>query len=445
MKSLWEKEVTLDTFSRLEGDKRTDVLIIGGGMAGILCAYFLQKYGVDYCLVEAGRIAEGVTGHTTAKITSQHGLQYHEIAGRYGLEAAAQYYHANQNALEYYRLLCREISCEFEEKDNFVYSLKNRVKLEREMSVLEKIHARVSFSETLPLPFGTCGAVTFSGQAQFHPLRFLERITKPLTIFEQTRVVGFGECIGKKEGRKVFLSGGGTVLAKKIVIATHFPMLNKHGGYFIKLYQHRSYVSALKNAPNLPGMYVDEDKKGFSFRNAGECLLLGGGSHRTGKRGGSYTEVREAGKRFYPGAKEVCRWAAQDCMSLDGIPYIGEYSKGSKNLYVATGFNKWGMTSAMVAGMLLADLILEKKNEYEVLFSPSRSMLTSQTVINMGESLMGLLSFTKKRCPHLGCALKWNKEEHSWDCPCHGSRFAEDGTLLDNPANDNLKKNIGKI
>lgn len=225
-----------------------------------------------------------------------------------------------------------------------------------------------------------------------------------------------------------------------VLIATHFPMLNKHGAYFMKLYQHRSYVSALKGVPQLPGMFVDEDKKGFSFRNAGDCLLLGGGSHRTGKQGGSYTEVRGAAERFYPGAKEVCRWAAQDCMSPDGIPYIGEYSKGSHNIYVATGFNKWGMTSAMVAGKLLADLILEKKSEYKALFSPSRPALTLQVAVNMGESLLGLLSFSKKRCPHLGCALKWNKEEHSWDCPCHGSRFGENGVLLNNPANDNLKK-----
>lgn len=440
MQSLWEREVTLEAFPKSEGDKKTDVLIVGGGMAGVLCAHFLQKCGVDYCLVEAGRIADGVTGHTTAKITSQHGLKYQEIADRYGVEATARYYSANQAALEYYRMLCERISCDFERKDNFVYSVKNRRGLEREMKILEKIKAKTAFAESLPLPFETCGAVSFLKQAQFHPLKFLAEITRNLNIFEHTRVVGFEACVGKTGPRKVLLSGGGRVLAKKIVITTHFPMINKHGAYFVKLYQHRSYVSALKNAPYLPGMYVDEDKKGFSFRNVGECLLLGGGSHRTGKKGGGYTEVRGAAERFYPEAKEVCRWATQDCMSPDGIPYIGEYSRGSKDIYVATGFNKWGMTSSMVAGMLLSDLILEKKSEYEALFSPSRPALTTQLAINAGESLLGLLTFSRRRCPHLGCALKWNKEEHSWDCPCHGSRFAENGALLDNPANDNLKR-----
>ena len=325
MQSLWERESEIPSFPRLEGERKTDVLIIGGGMAGILCAYFLQKYGVDYCLVESGHIAERVTGHTTAKITSQHGLIYHEIVDRYGTEAATLYYTANQTALENYRVLCEKMECDWEEKDNYVYSVKNRRKLEREMRALEDIHAKVSFAEILPLPLGTCGAVSFPAQAQFHPLKFLKEIVKGLKIYENTKVLGFGECVGAEKRRSVLLSGHGTVWAKKIIVATHFPMLNKHGSYFMKLYQHRSYVLALKDAPHVYGMYVDEDKKGLSFRTAGDCLLLGGGGHRTGKDGGCFTELRGVGEEFFPQAKEVCRWAAQDCMSLDGIPYIVRY------------------------------------------------------------------------------------------------------------------------
>lgn len=443
MKSLWEQEINMPSFFRLEGERKTDVLIVGGGMAGVLCAYFLQKQGVEYCLVEAGRLASRETGHTTAKITAQHGLIYHEIAERYGTEMAAQYYSVNQTAVEYYRGLCGVMECDWEEKDNYVYSVKSRDKLEREMRVLDRIRAKASFTEVLPLPCDTCGAVSFSGQAQFHPLKFLKGIVNGLTIYENTKVLGFEEYTGAGL-RKVRLSGGAVVYAKNIIVATHFPMVNKHGMYFVKLFQHRSYVSALKNAPHFHGMYVDEDKTGYSFRNAGEYLLFGGGGHRTGKNGGGFTELQGKGKTFFPEAHEVCRWAAQDCMSLDGIPYIGKYSKGSRGLFVATGFNKWGMTSSMVAAMVLADLVQGKKNEYEMLFSPTRSMVTKQLAINLAESAMGILSFSAPRCPHLGCALKWNKEEQSWDCPCHGSRFSEDGIVLENPANDNLKKNIEK-
>lgn len=160
----------------------------------------------------------------------------------------------------------------------------------------------------------------------------MKEIVAGLKIYERTKVLSFENYTGQGNYRKVKLSGEATVYAKKIIIATHFPMINKHGMYFVKLYQHRSYVTALMNAPCYPGMYVDEDKAGFSFRNAGEYLLFGGGGHRTGKSGGGFTELQREGGVFFPEAEEICRWAAQDCMSLDGIPYIGSYSKGMRAL-----------------------------------------------------------------------------------------------------------------
>lgn len=431
MESLWKRETIVPSFVPLSGEIKTDVLIIGGGMAGVLCALFLQRAGVDYCLVEAGEIGSGVTGGTTAKLTVQHGLIYHKIEKKYGLEAAARYYRINREALEQYRLLCKEIPCEFEEQDNYVYSTESRRSLEREAEVLEFIGADMVFREELSLPISTCGAVMFPKQAQFHPLKFLAGVTRGLHIYEHTKVL-------ELQGKTV-VTNRGTIHADKIIIATHFPMLNKHGMYFMKLYQHRSYVIGLKDAVKGNGMYVAEEKNGVSFRNAGELLLLGGGAHRTGKPGGSYTELREWASLHYPRATETVHWATQDCMSLDSIPYIGPYSKRNEDLYVATGFNKWGMTSSMVAAVILSDMVLGKKNEYAGVFSPSRSMLGGQLFLNMGEAVAGLFSLSTKRCPHMGCALKWNKAEHSWDCPCHGSRFDEDGCLLNNPANDGLK------
>ena len=212
--------------------------------------------------------------------------------------------------------------------------------------------------------------------------------------------------------------------AKKIIIATHFPFINKHGCYFLKMYQHRSYVLALENAQDTGGMYIDAAQKGLSFRNSGDLLLLGGGSHRTGKKGGNWQEL----------------WATQDCMTLDGVPYIGPYSAGTQDLFVATGFNKWGMTSSMAAAMLLCDMVQGKQNPFAEVFSPSRSILRPQLAINGLEAAVNLLTPAKKRCPHLGCALKWNPYERTWDCPCHGSRFTKNGRLIDNPATGNLKK-----
>lgn len=186
-------------------------------------------------------------------------------------------------------------------------------------------------------------------------------------------------------------------------------------------------------------MYMDESHTGLSFRNHKNLLLLGGGGHRTGHKGGNRNELRAFANKVYPHATEQYCWAAQDCMSLDDVPYIGRYSKSTDKLYVATGFNKWGMTGAMTAAMLLSDMLLGKQNDCAEVFDPSRSILKPQLLVNSFEATKSLLTISKKRCPHLGCALKYNHAEHSWDCPCHGSRFAENGKVLDNPANGNLK------
>ncbi len=432
MNSIWTKETDKPQFQALLGDAKTDVLIIGGGIAGLLCAHFLKTSGVDCLLVEANEICAGTTQNTTAKITLQHGVIYDKMIKRFGVDRARLYLAAQKEALQKYRTLCADIPCDFETRDAYVYSRNDREKIEKEAEAYQKIGCDAEFTKHTELPFSVAGAVKVGKQAQFHPLKFLYAISKDLPVYEHTKVKEF-------LGQNVVLTNHGKIRAKKIVVATHFPLLNKHGGYFLKLYQHRSYVLALKNAPEIRGMYVDENEKGLSFRTFHDLLLLGGGSHRTGKKGGNWEELSSFSKTFYKGAKEVSRWAAQDCMPLDDIPYIGQYSKNTPNLYVATGFHKWGMTSAMTAAMLLCDLVLGKKSPYEEIFSPSRSILRPQLLENATESLLGLLTPTAPRCPHLGCALKYNKQEHSWDCACHGSRFTEDGELIENPSTDDLK------
>ena len=384
-------------------------------------------------VIEADRICHGVTGCTTAKVTAQHGLVYDKILSRFGREKAQGYLNANLEALAQYKKLCKEIDCDFVEQDSWVYSVDDRRKLEKEMAALERIGAPAELGNKLPLPFETVGGIRFARQAQFHPLKFAAQLAKELPIYEQTKALAY-------EGGHTVVTNRGKIRAEKIIVATHFPIWNKHGSYFLKMYQHRSYVLALKNCPHLDGMYVDESGKGLSFRRQGELLLLGGGSHRTGKTGGNWAELRDVTARYYPNAKEVYQWATQDCMTLDNIPYIGQYSKNTPGVYVATGFNKWGMTSVMAGASILSDLVQGKENPYQDVFSPSRTILRPQLLCNALESTVNLLTPTKPRCPHLGCALKWNATEHSWDCPCHGSRFAEDGKLLNNPATDDMKK-----
>ena len=431
MKSLWHDSAALPSFPQLKKDISTDVLIIGGGIAGILCAFMLKNAGVDYILTEGNTICHGATGNTTAKITSQPGLIYDKLSSRYGEGVARKYYLANEEALKKYRELCRDADCDFCEKDNYIYSLKGTDKLNKEMATLQKIGARAVFTEKCDLPFSVAGAVKFPNQAQFNPLKFLKEIAKDLNIYEHTFIHSF-------DGNK-YVSDSATIKAKKVIVATHFPIFNKHGGFFIKMYQERSYVIALENAKLVEGTYLDENTNGLSFRTCNDFLLIGSGSHKTGKESSGWKEIEAFTRRHYPNAKIRYRWATQDCITLDDMPYIGRYSEKTPDLYVATGFNKWGMTQSMLAATMLSDMVQGKKSEYEEIFTPQRGILHPRLLENAFTSVINLLTPTAPRCPHLGCALKWNKQEHTWDCPCHGSRFAENGKLLSNPATGDMK------
>ena len=296
MNSLWENIPKYSRFESLNQDLKTDVLIIGGGITGISCAYLLHQADVPYALVEAETVCSGITKNTTAKITSQHGLIYSKLIRRLGTERAKQYLQANEAALEQYRKVCGGIDCDFEKKDAYVYSLDSRKKIEKEAEALVQLGFPASFSDSLPLPFPVAGAVKFPNQAQFNPLKFVFSITEGLHIYEHTKV-------NELAGTTAFTRKG-KIKAKKIIIATHFPFINKHGCYFLKMYQHRSYVLALENAQDTGGMYIDAAQKGLSFRNSGNLLLLGGGSHRTGKKGGNWQELRAFARRYYPASTE---------------------------------------------------------------------------------------------------------------------------------------------
>ena len=426
MKSIWQDSVKLPAFPPLEGDTFVDTLVIGGGITGLLCAHYLQQQGEDCLVLEADRIGGGTTANTTAKITAQHGLIYHRLLARHGKEIARGYYDANTAAVEEYRRLAQSIECDHTTTDNYIYSSKRGGIIDRELQALDKIGRPADLAEDLPLPFATKGAVKFREQGMFHPRKFMAGLAAKLSICENTPVLSVEDMTA--------YTPNGCVHADEIIIATHFPLLNRYGMYWLRLYQSRSYVLALKDAPTLDGMYMDEQASGFSLHSHGDYLLLGGGGKRTGKPCGGFDPLERAVAAWYPDATVSHRWAAQDCMSPDDIPYIGQYSRFTPHIYVATGFNKWGMTSAMVAAQLLTDRILGKPNPYAEVFSPHRSICLPQTVANAASSVVGMLTPTLHRCTHLGCGLHYNRREHSWDCPCHGSRFGKDGTVLDGPA-----------
>lgn len=430
MDFLWTKDINLPHFPSFDGDISTDVLVIGGGMAGVLCAMMLSDAGVDSILLEAKQIGRGITMGTTAVLSAQHDTPYSTLIKKFGEDKARGYLKANLRAVEKFRSLSRTIDCDFEDKPSLMYTRGDVTTLRREARAVRALGFQAEFIAKPNLPFETQGAVKYPGMGQFHPLKFLAGAAQGLTIFENT-------FVERLEGTVAFTKSG-RITAKKVIVATHFPFINRWGLYFAKLYQKRSFVLALENAPELDCTAVSTAPDNMYFRNYNNLLLVGGGDHRTGKKGGGFDAVRAFVRQWFPYATEKYTWATQDCMSLDGVPYIGRYSLAAPNVFVATGFNEWGMTSSMAAASILTDMAMGRENRYSAVFSPDRSMLRPQLFLNLGTTIINLATPTAKRCSHMGCALKWNSAEHTWDCPCHGSRFEENGHLIDNPAMKNI-------
>ena len=474
MESIWSKTSERTKRPLLDSDIHTDAAVIGGGMAGILTAYQLEKAGVHAVVLEADRIGGGQTKNTTAKITSQHGMFCHTFIEKKGEETAEKYVQANQSAVEEYKRIVREekIDCDLRETDAYVYSMDGE-KLRQETEAAQKLGINASFESQIEIPVSCAGAVRFPDQAQFHPLKFIESLSKYLTVYEDTPVTDV-------DGNLIKTSCG-SVRAEKIVFATHFPFINFPGMYFARIHQERSYVIALENAGTLNGMYIGDGKDTLSFRQYDKYILLGGQGHRTGenREGGCYERLEAAAERFYPESSVSACWSAQDCMTSDGIPFIGQYAADRPDWYVATGFQKWGMSSSMVSAMLLRDMICGDENPYAEVFYPSRfsSEELPQILKDSGKAVKGLtkrffhlLDETTSAlerghgaivdtpqgkagvykseddrifqvdvvCPHMGCELAWNPDELSWDCPCHGSRFDYEGNLLDGPAQEGI-------
>lgn len=295
-----------------------------------------------------------------------------------------------------------------------------------------------TFVRETELPFPVHGAVRFTGQAQFHPLEFIEALSGDLTVYERTKV-------REVKGHEI-MTDRGVVRADHIVFACHYPFVNIPGFYFLRLYQEKSYVMALGPVKELEGMYLGIDKNSYSFRSAGNTLLLGHGSHRTGKcpEKNPYEEMRRLKEHFYPGTEEFGRWSAEDCMSVDSVPYIGHFSGVLADWYVATGFGKWGMTTSMAAAKIVAAQIMGRKTPYEEVFTPQRFRPKAAAVTflsHAGHSAAGLMKGAVPkvpRCPHMGCRLVYNRMDGRYECPCHGSQFEQNGKICSGPAQESL-------
>ena len=444
MESLWKmqtKDIKAGELPERPDRVTWDVIVVGAGMAGLLIAYFLQKKGKKVLVLEADTICSGQTAGTTAKITSQHGIKYCSLIKTVGRENARCYARANELAIREYEKLVRElkIDCQFQKAAAYLYTTQDETLLEKEREAALSLGIDVISDYEEELPFAVKGMIGFPGQASFSPLEFAKRIAGELTILEHSPVVEVKEHLVATER--------GMYTAEKIVIATHYPIVDFPGFYFLRQHQSRSYVLALSGCKEINGMYLGVDGDALSFRQAGEYLLFGGASHRTGAKSacGAYEYLERKAREYYPECKIEARWSAQDCMPHDGIPFIGQYSVYTPNIYVATGFQKWGMTTSMVAAMILQDEVCGNHSPYGRVFAPQRFHLRASfcnMMVDAGVSVKNLFLglFCRPRCTHLGCKLEWNPEEKSWDCPCHGSRFAGNGEVLAGPAAEELEE-----
>ena len=479
--SLWQTWHSFPSFSPLTEDTHVDAAVIGGGLCGLLIAHRLQQSGLRVCVLERDRVAQATTAHTTAKITSQHGLLYADLIDAFGLSHAKQYADAQQRAIEQYAKLIadEQIDCSFERKTAYLYATHHIEPLKREWEAVQSLGLPAHWTANLSLPLSIEGAIGFDAQAQFDPLAFLRALVPHLPIYEQT-------CIHRIEPHRIHTPHG-IVHCKSVIVATHFPLRNTPGYYFMRMHQQRSYALALTHAPRLEGMYIDIDPEGFSWRMQGTYLLFGGAGHRTGDHapaGGMYDRLRVAAKQIMPKSEEAACWSAQDCMTLDRVPYIGPYAESMEDVYVATGFGKWGMTNSMVAADLIDGYIQGRPLPYADLFSPQRSSLSNgfkqlwgngchavrglaAQVLTGGQAELAALPIghggivdingqkagvykdeqgriysVSTKCPHMGCQVVWNPDEKTWDCPCHGSRFDPCGHVIDAPAVADLSPSV---
>lgn len=494
--SLWMDTTPVTSYPYLQEDIEVDVAILGAGIAGLTAADCLTEAGADVAVIEASHVCAGVTGFTTAKITSLHTLVYSKIVKDFGEEKARLYGEANQWAIEHIagRVDSYGTDCDFIRDDAFTYAITETglQSVRDEVKAAQSVGRPAEFTTDTSLPFKVLGSVRFPNQARFHPRKYMLSVAEQVSrrggrIFELTRACELHE----KDNRWQIITERGTVWANHVMVLTHYPFFDPAPALYItRLYPVRAYAMAVRVRDPLPvGMHISCDVPERSVRRQpygdSDVLIIGGENHKAGQDPDTrnrYLTLAQWAQDNFTVEEFLYRWSTQDNSTADGLPYIGQISKRSERAYVATGFDGWGMTTGTVAGRLLADLVLGRPNAWADLYDPNRSEAKGiGTIIkenlNVANQLIGgklhgaewedirsllpgeakVINSSKGHiaayraptgefqvhsasCTHMGCTLKWNTAETSWDCPCHGSRFAADGRVLQGPAIKDLPR-----
>lgn len=530
MNSYWiNSEKNKEKYNKVEKNIETDICIIGGGITGISTAYYLTKENLKVTVLDMGKIGFQTTGNSTAKITSQHGLFYKYLKDSKGEDFARLYYDANEDAIKNIKKIVEKekIQCDLECQSAYVLAA-NREEVQKVKDEVEVVRGFGGHAEYLEredidknlLILNPLAAIRFKNQAQFNSYKYtieLAKICKNLgaNIYENTKVVDVRD---EKDYYYLETEDGYKIKAKYLVITTKYPIINIPGFYFMKMYQSTSYGISIPVKEKLfDGMYITSTNPKVSLRMAKVdnniikdvvdgnienyakqdkenrkrvkekqnskidneyVLIVVGADHKTGEKtdlSNSYKKLENITKQIYPQGKVENYWNTEDCITLDKIPYIGKYSNIWENAYVATGFNKWGITTSNIAANIITDMIIGRKNRYEDIFISTRvePVKNRQEVGNMLKETVSSLVLKKfelpeseqaslkneegkiieiegekvgaykdkegriytivPKCAHLGCELSWNNLDKTWDCPCHGSRYDYTGKMLYGP------------
>ncbi|MFA9556373.1 FAD-dependent oxidoreductase [Evansella sp. AB-rgal1] len=498
--SYWLASTTRPAFDKLMENREFDVVIVGGGITGITTGYLLSQEGVKVAILEASRIMNGTTGHTTAKITAQHNIIYDELIEHFGEDFAKQYYESNMNALGFIRSTIEKynLDCEFEEKDAVLYGASSQSvrKLEKEYKAYQKLGIPSEMIDSLPFPGQIEKGLVMKGQAQFHPLQYVGKLVNEFIanggeIFEDTTAVSvMTESQTGMDSLNVETNDGHYISCHKVMACSHYPFYEGEGYYFMRMHPERSYIVAGKgNVEHLDGMYLSVDSPSRSVRtvkiNGETHLLLAGEGHKTGQGKPEmehYEALQAFGEEIFQVTDFPYRWSAQDFYTQDNVPYIGPASANETNIFVATGYRKWGMSTSTVAANVLRDYVFEKNTPEMEIYSTERfhadpslkhffkenwnvtkhfvkgkleRLRKTPADVEIGQGAVvhingsragayrdedGILHCVDTTCKHMGCEVEWNNGDNTWDCPCHGSRFSYTGEVIDGPAKEALRK-----
>ena len=493
--SIWLDSCKLKKYEKLNKEINCDVCIVGGGITGISTAYYLCQKGFSVSILEKDCIFQKTSGNTTGKITSEHNIFYDYLYKTFGLEFAKDYFEANENAkLNIENIInYNNIDCDFEKKNAYVFTQKDSyvIQFKDEFKALKHINPNAELLNNLELPLSIKSAIKFPDQAQFNPVKYVSGLLNILdsynvNIFENSKV----NDIKKGSNSYTVVTNNGSVNSKYVVLACSYPFINFPGFHFLKMYQSMAYAIAIKTKLSLiEDMFISFESPTISYRTAfyknEKIAVIAGYDHKTGKLQDSqnaYLFLEQISKKLYPDSKIISKWATEDCVSVDKLPYIGSFSTFMPHIYIATGFKKWGMTTSNLAANIICDEICGIPNKYAYLFNSKRFhplKNIAETKNNIKEATEGVIfkkfilrdfdiekiptnsskifkvdgeiigvykdeneyiHAVKPVCSHLGCLLSWNNTLKTWDCPCHGSRFNIDGKCIYGPSNNSLKQ-----